>query len=427
MAKGEKLNVMTAALNAVKALMHLKAEDKPAAEKMLADFGVTMDLEKATRAQDLTDAELIRDRWEDGNMHTAVTKEEVKVGPSQESSGAGAEKMIRDYSSPTVQMGTTLLAEKLARLIPPMASSIKSLTSAMEKLAAQNTAQSEAIVALGKALESGSVIGKADDEDEEDEDEKDFKEESEKAARKALKAAKSLVRKAKAAKSDAEDEEDAKACKALKVEARSLLVKAGNELFKARTAAFAAGSAELRKEIRDFAKAEDVEVAEEDEKKEESDKSKIEDTGAKKGNQSDSANADGNQDDSSTAEKAAKAEAEAAETKKALEAALSGMAMLTTDVKGLIEKVAGQSRPAPAVVKAEEVAVAKAAFDGLADKITAMQDSGDLSHSEAYAAREVLGKKDAVMKGILDPRFLSERLSKSPAKVQELFAEAKAA
>jgi hypothetical protein len=130
MAKAEKTNVVTAALNAIKSLLALKKEDAKAAETFMKDFGVSIELDKAQNAQSLSDAQLISDHWTEGNMDKAATSEEIKTGPGERASGGGAEKMVRDYSSPTSQSGTTLTAEKLARLLGPINNSVKALIEA---------------------------------------------------------------------------------------------------------------------------------------------------------------------------------------------------------------------------------------------------------------------------------------------------------
>ena len=101
--------------------------------------------------------------------------------------------------------------------------------------------------------------------------------------------------------------------------------------------------------------------------------------------------------------------------------ALAGYAVMETTLKGFMEKVAGISRqpPVAVVAKAEEVKTAS-----YGEKITDMESAGELAPSDALAARDILGKMQAVEKGILDKRFLKERIAKAPQKVAEIFANA---
>ena len=379
----------------------------PASEvaKILADNG----LEKA--AQSLADVEKVDDRWQDGEQHKPVSREEIHTGPGQSASGNGAERMIAHYSHPAPQDGVTEQALTLARLLAPVVASSK--------------AQTEAIQALIESVKSLTAVTKSetDKEDEKGEDDEEDEEDSEVVEINASKAksliaqAKTLLIKAKKADAKAameeeeEEEEEAKACKK---KARAFRKQAAVLLGKARTAAFISGSKDLRKSIRDIAAKADINVVQEDEQDEEEEDEEEGEAEKAKGNQADHANKDGNQDDVA-------AKAALSDIANKVDAALKGFGLLQTDVRGMLDTVAGRSKgtgTVPAFTKSE---VAAPTGIPTVSQIDEMEDSGELDQSEAFAARDIIAKSNAARAGQIGAQVVTARIEQSSRKIKELF------
>ena len=107
---------------------------------------------KALTAQSLSPSEEVKDRWQEGEMHTHATKEEIKVGPPQSASGSGATKMIGEYSHNAPQHGTTLTTEQLGEELGQMRGYMKALAQGQSKM-------TEALSAL-----AGVLVSKAESE-----------------------------------------------------------------------------------------------------------------------------------------------------------------------------------------------------------------------------------------------------------------------
>jgi hypothetical protein len=386
----------------------------PAAEvaKILQDSA----LDKA--AQDLTHSEMVESRWEEGHMHEHISREVIRTGPEQKASGDGAEKMIRDYSNvATQQAGIMQQAESLARLIAPIAASSKAQTAAV-------TALIENVKSLNVTL-AALVTAKAEGEDkmveEDDEDEKETKEMAAEKAKSLVARAKILLTKAKKAEGDAmmveDDEEEEKACKK---KAKAFRKQAAVLLGKARTAAFVAGDRETRKSIAQIAAKSDITVVEDDEDEDDDEKEKAKAAAEKAkghdaaGNQADFSNKDGNQD--STAVKAV------SEMSGKVEEALKGFGMLSMELKDMMNVVSGRSKGTGAVPEFTKSAVDPTL--ALVNKIEELEDAGQLSDTDAFAARDIVSKMTAARAGQLDASIVHDRIAKSTLPVQMLFKAA---
>lgn len=385
-------------------------------EKVVSDQG----LEKA--AQLLSESEKVMDHWQEGEMHGAATAEEVKVGPAQAATGANTGRMNSEYSNNAPQHGVQLDAQKLLRNLSALGASSKANTEAIGHVADTVKSLSAAVTAL--------LMQKAEGEKEEEkevekaEDCDGDKEYMEKAAAKAatlIEQAKAAIARAKAlrkAMEDMDEEDDKAEMKAARKKARLLTKTAGIALGKARAAAFAAGSVELRKSILDISVKSDVDVLDDDEVNEKDDLGKAteeEDSMEKAktndaGNQADHADgANGNQD----------------ATAKAVADALSGVKALTTTVNGLMDIVSGKSRVQPvstAVVKG--VIEAK---QSITDRIEEMADNDMLSPTDVVMAKSIAQMVDGVAKGTSTPDMLRSRLDKASHAVKLLYADHAAA
>ncbi len=99
----------------------------------------------------------ILDLWE--SEWEALTEEEIKTGPVEESSGEGAYKMIRDYSDVARQKGIEKLYEEVARLLDDS----RAMKAAIEALVKKGEEEKEE-----KKEEREEKMHKAEKEDKED-------------------------------------------------------------------------------------------------------------------------------------------------------------------------------------------------------------------------------------------------------------------
>jgi hypothetical protein len=420
--------------------------------KVVQALAKDISLEKAAEhAENLEGKDWVEDNWAEGNVNKAPTREQIKVGPREASSGEGAERMIRDYSDTAPQHGITLTAEAMSRMLGPINSSMKSLASTMSS----NTAVLMALLkAMGeeeekdekeeeekeegmkarKARKAAKVLkADADHEDEAEEESEEDEEESEEESevveinaakcRDLLAKARRKLAQAKAMKDEAEEEreegEDEEKCKAKLRKARALRKAAAKLLAKARTAAYAASSDELKKAVRLTITKADINVVqeeEEDEEEEEEEEGEEEETKAKaaakgpdaKGNQADHADPEsGNQDSEAVKALAQK-----------VEKSLEGFSMLQTDVRGLMETIAGRSKNSPVVPNLAKAQVS--APDDLNVEISNMVEAGTLNDNDAFAARDILGKITLAKAGHLDKAVVHERLAQASPTVRSI-------
>lgn len=366
----------------------------------------------------------IKDQWREGEKHMVPGREDLKTGPGQSSSGSGAERMVRDYSSPAPQKGVTIDAEKLEKVLEDFRGYVKSMHDQVARLAAF-------IVAKAKDDE---------DEEEETEEESEVVEINEKSARKLIDKAKKLLKAADAKQDDADVASDFAAEKALKREARLLRKRAAQLLGKARTAACAVASFKksrdagkaLRGEIRTLAAKADINVVqeeEEDEEEEEEGEGKARsdaDAAAKnegkkdaKGNQAPMQDNDSkNQDDS-----AKKAADQVAALKGQVEDALKGLTTLQGSVHSVLDAISGKAPLGGA--KPDAAALAKAGettdLDALSLEIETAYDNGRIDAGGAMRARDILQKVDAFAKGAIAKSIVDQAIAVAPSAVKSIF------
>lgn len=421
------------------AIGFLKGQDPKIVSALVDDVELQKALDGANRSEGLK--HYAHDHWNEGHTNKSATAEEVNVGPAEHSSGGGAEKMVRDYSSPAHQMhGVAATPEKLDAMMRGFGKSFEMLAEGQAKIAA-------ILVAVLKKAE------------EEEEDEEESEEESEvveinaSRGKSRLARAKSLTDKLAALKSELEDEHDKDARKALRTQIKSLTKKIGVILGKARTNAYAAKDAELKKSIRAFILKADINVVQEEEEEEDEEedeegegksaaaaeaaaKKAAEEAATKKAAEEAAAkaaaeaeakaktNTAGNrsQPDGGAANQAAQAKAvEKVQTD--IGEALKGLSMLQGTVKDLMEVIAGRSK------LADKLPVIKATTptDKIKEALDAAETSGTLNDVDLFAARDIATKLELVKSGTIDASIVQDRLRKATTAVQLIFKDAIAA
>jgi hypothetical protein len=355
--------------------------------------------------------------WEQpGEINKVPTAQTIIFGPTEASSGAGAARMVEQYSSFADQGGITALYAEFSRRMAPMRAD-------MDAVKAEMATIKNSVFSLVKASEDAAaaavvtpVVAKADDDDDEDEktrmvekarktmrkarvlivkaedaeggdseedgEEDEISEDMEKAAR-LLKGVKEDLTKAEEARKDDEDE-DEEIEKARTM--RKALVKRLSAVKKARAPA--------------VVKTKEEEEAEEEAKKAaEAAKAKDND----KGNQEAAQNpANGNQEDA-----AAKSSEVSLLTKSVSEL----MDFLMTSASG------GRINPAPVFQKAQQDKVASIAM-----AIDEAADNREISDSEAIDAQGIVARLEMIKSGQVDRKSVLDMLAKSSPKVQALFS-----
>ncbi len=318
----------------------------------------------------------VMDQWSaPGGEHAVPDESKIKTGPSQEASGAGADKMVREYSHPAPQTVAVENYSRMASMFDKMARTMKSMQDKQDALA---TVLLEAVKADTKpaALPTDTFIGKAESRlrlakaalrkaDMADEDEKDDKEEAVEKAERYLAAAKRLIAKAESEAEEADDEDESEKVEKAISEHRKL------------SKALAKAKAEMP-----VAKAED----EKDEKEVE--------------------------------KAAATVVAPApvvAETVKSVDP--NRIDILETTIKGLMETVAGKSKHSalPDFMKSAQA-------EDFAERVETAIDTGVLKeNAEVMKAKDILSRLQAVRSGDYDASRFKDDLDASPENVRNLF------
>jgi hypothetical protein len=441
--KSMKLASVPVIANALKVL---KGADPGVIASLVDDSALEKAVE-ALRSQDLEAGEIVTDRWRAGEVHKNPTREELKTGPSEASSGGGAEKMVRDYSRPAGQHGIQLEAEDFQRMLAPVASSVKAQGRALSALIEQMKGHGTFIAAIIKAAE--------DDEEEEEEDSEVVEINASK-AKKLFAKARAQLASIEAIKAEMEDEEDKEEKKKAKAQIKALRKSAAKLLVKARLHASAAGKAgaPLRKSITDLIggadamlKA-DVNVVQEDEEDEEDDEEKAKAATATAatiaaavpavaaaaatpavaaaagtaekavtdttGNQADRKDpATGNQDDAAKAQQLTTLQEQ-------VKKATDGLGMLQMTIGQMFDVMRNRSAGTaamPALAKADQEAAALS----LHQQIEEMVGNGQLDQVNEFAAKDILNQLEAANKGQIDSTIVRDRIQKAPTIIRNLF------
>lgn len=421
---------MLTAKDILKALRVLKSADPQTVQQLLAEEAVN----KASgdrHAQGLDGAPWIPDLHTEGEEHTVITGEEIKVGPSQASSGGGAEKMIREYSQPAPQRGVTQEAMSLAEVLGGIGRSMKAMADGQKTMSDLLT-----VLVAAKAEEK---------EDEKDKEEEEAKAHAKGRATELVAEAQKLLRKADRKEEDGDDEEESEKSRVLYREAKLLRKQAARILGKARLHALAAGDGEITKSIRQIVakndlviKAEDEEEKEREKEKDEADKARQPDAAAaakgseatkdSAGNQAPKQNKEnGNQDDA--AQKAV------ADLSTRVDEALKGLTVLHTDLAGFMDAVAGKAKPQEGATAAPAGATPMDAFALMkANPTTAAGElqlaiekaasKGLLDGGQAMTAYNILAKLDACNKGVIAKSMVDGMIDNAPSAVRQIFRHA---
>ena len=351
--------------------------------------------------------------WEQpGEIDKVPTAQQIIFGPTEASSGAGAARMVEQYSSFADQGGITALYAEFSRRMAPMRADMDAVKSEIATI--KNSVFSLVKASEDAAAAATPVVAKADDDDEDEKtrmvekarktlrkartlivkaedaegedseengEEDEISEDMEKAAR-LLKGVKEDLTKAEEARKDDEDEdEDIEKARTM----RKALVKRLSAVKKARAPA--------------VVKTKEEEDEEEAKKAAEAAKGQ----GNDKGNQEAAQNpANGNQDDA-----AAKSSEVSLLTKSVSEL----MDFLMTSASG------GRINPAPVFQKAQQDKVASIAM-----AIDEAADNREISDSEAIDAQGIVARLEMIKSGQVDRKSVLDMLAKSSPKVQALFS-----
>lgn len=374
-------------------------------------------LQKALDEEMANEFERFIPDWEQpGEIDKVPTAQTIIFGPTEASSGAGAARMVEQYSDFAPQNGITALYTEFSRRMAPMRADIDAVKSEISTIKNSVFSLVKASEDAAAAVASATTI-KADDDD--DEDEKTRMVEK---ARKTMRKARVLIVKAEDAEGSEDSEEDGeedeiaedmeKAARLLKgvkedltkaEESRKDDEDEDEEIEKARSmrkALVKRLSAVRKARAPAVVKTKEEEEAEEEAKKAAAEAAKGQ--GNDKGNQEASQNpANGNQDDA-----AAKS---------------SEVSMLTKSVNELMDflmNTASGSRinPAPVFQKAQDrMASIDLAIDEAADNM-------EISESEAVDAKGIVTRLEMIKSGQVDRKSVLDMLAKSSPKVQALFS-----
>lgn len=373
-------------------------------------------------AESLSSNEFVPDQFAMGNTESVATAAEVVTGPNEAATGANAEKQIAHYSPNQVpQHGLTLRGTQIGELVASgrmdaMEKSIAAMNQHMrilsaglvqvleKSIAAPAAAAVAKPAAVAKSEESAGEMREKEKEKDDDEDEKAKSRLVDKATAE-FATAKSLV----TAAEELEGDGRAGTAKSRRTEAQTALSKA-ETLLGAASALGASGATvdALGASIVTFAKAKAMSC---------------------------------NQDkypDSSKGEEAAKSatpatpdaviEAQNAVLAKAAEiqAALQGLALLKTDVNGVMAAISGKSLVpggvpnTGALAKSDPSAYARV----ISSKVMEMQDEGLMSDGDVMAVNDILGKMQGAAVGVVPEAVVQSRIAAASGAVRSLFAEA---
>ena len=357
--------------------------------------------------------------WEQpGEINKVPTAQTIIFGPTEASSGAGAARMVEQYSSFADQGGITALYAEFSRRMAPMRADMDAVKAEMAtiKNSVFSLVKAHEDAAAAVAASAVTIVAKADDDDEEDEKTRMVEK-----ARKTMRKARVLIVKAEDAEggdSEEDGEEDEitedmeKAARLLKgvkedltkaEEARKDDEDEDEEIEKARTMRKA-----LVKRLSAVKKARApavVKTKEEEDAEEEAKKAAeaAKGQGNDKGNQEAAQNpANGNQEDA-----AAKSSEVSLLTKSVSEL----MDFLMTSASG------GRINPAPVFQKAQQDKVASIAM-----AIDEAADNMEISDSEAIDAQGIVARLEMIKSGQVDRKSVLDMLAKSSPKVQALFS-----
>lgn len=390
-------------------------------KEMLADATITAGINDAIgKAHEAMagEVEMVSDLWDGSPADPSPTKrarenmagDSVPVGPGQSASGSGAEKMSRTYSEPAPQGAVMTATERLGnaltmKAMQSLAKAVEGINTRLDLLTTATSGLLDELVAVKSEVAKAARGAIAKSEDEEAEEEARDEESDEMSAKSRVKLAKGRI--AKAVEADLDG--DAKAASRHRGVARAHLGKARAFAAAAAKSAPEADLSAVTKAISTIAKALKTDGGEEQKDYPDSDEKKTAKAEAP-----------------ATTVTAADPSALVA-TVKSLEdmigKANAGVALLRTDVTGLLNTVAGQSRGA--TPPADLFALAKSNPSGVDGKIAVvrkMAEDGLVGEDAAEHAIDLLGQVKAIANGAtLDPMIVKARVARLPASLQQQF------
>lgn len=401
------------------ALNVLKAVPQADLDKIVAEVEGDPLQKGDMHAEGLKPGEMVHDFRTEGHVDSGPTKQEIRTGPAQESSGAGAARMIADYSpSQAAQMGIVLMAEKFEKLIAPMATSMKALVDGQKSL-----------VDLMTPIAAKAAKAESEDDEEDEEEESEVVEINASRAKSLVAKAEKMIKAAKAMEDEAEDEDDEMKARKARRESRRLMKAAGKLLLRARSRAYAAQTKgkDIRVQIRTLLVKADINVTQEEEEEDEDEEEKAKAGTDAARNQADHPNKDGNQADeaekskavAALAAKAAAGDLDEARVKKALED--MGIPMISMKINELMDTLSGRSRVQAAPVL--DLAKAKPNYiEGRLAAIPLAKSAGRLSDTDEAIVKDLLNMHKNVQAGNVDKAILDHRIQLAPRAVQDFIA-----
>lgn len=376
--------------------------------------------------------ENVEDHWSEG-ANGRITREEIKVGPTGEASGAGAERMNREYSNNATQHGIQMDAEMLGRMFNPMAEAMKSIAVVLEKQGASLDVLSAAVMASAKSAERNSN--------------------SPAAAKSLFEEAKALVAKSDTMTADAAVLTGAARARAIKA-AGDIHNEAAEMVVKANALLVTFPDAELAKAVADFAKSAEIALTKADDEQEEKVEDKMEDMKKSaitalekaiaaetdptvkasltealekakgsdaKGNQADRKDpATGNQDDAAV-------KAQMSAVQETVTKASEGMVMLNASLNQVMEILGKQSKLQGPVLVTKAVqtplAIAKAQIIDFTAEVERAETNGSMNRVEAAEAREIIRYASLAADGKYDAAAVKARLAKAASPIKAVIGQ----
>lgn len=361
-------------------------------------------------AESLSNAEFVKDEFAMGETGASISEAAVVTGPVEAATGANVERQIAHYSPHLVkQHGTAAAAEDLGRMLSSrmgaMEKSIGNIHQHVSLLSA-GVQQLLAKSIAGTAAVTEAVAKSTPEEDRKKEIKKDEEDKDDEKAKSQLldrASAEFTVAKGKiVAAEEAEGDGLAGTAKSRRTEAGEAFAKAQTLLGAAKAMGAIGDAVEaIAKAMETFGAAKTLVTMQ-------------------------AVYPDSAKTDTTVAKAADQPNAEVLAKAQEIQDALNGIAVLKTDLQGLMATVSGQSRGTG--VPPSLTSLAKSDPQGYAREISAkvmsMQDEGILSDSDVIAAQDILGKMQAAHANLIPASAVTSRIAGAPTLVRDLFQAA---
>ena len=369
-------------------------------------------------------------------------REEIKLGPAQEASGGGAERMIRQYSDPNPQQDIVVQYERLSGMLGDIGKSMKAMSDAFTAILKKAEDEKEDVHVQveqeeeedekghGKSLTSellADILAKAEEEEEEEEED-DHEAEKALPATSKMNLAKALFEAVQAArKSKVPAGTRSRVTKASTAALQRAYRMAKAASAEAEDSASKKAAAKTAGDIAEFAFVRGIKLAS-------APKATSAEVAAKAEEAEDHKDGkDHNQDKWPAGAKAAPG----------LEEVLKGQAILNGNIMSMLDAMSGKGGSMPVtdlgLVSAKAVGVEgqdtktlfksnPAAWETVKrEQIQAAVDSGEFQLSDELAAGTILATAQAVQHGAVDAGLLKARISTGSEAIRSLFADVLAA